>query len=87
MELRDAAEIIKQRGLYPVIIILDAISFGGKGNAAKVKENLLYSKTPIANFKYGDQIKDILQKYLSQPIKSYRFFLFSVLVSRVCVIT
>lgn len=65
VELRDAAEIIKQRGLFPVIIILDAISFGGKGNATKVKENLLYSKIPIANLKYGDQIKDTLQKYLS----------------------
>lgn len=65
VELRDAAEIIKQRGLYPMIILLDAISFGGKGNATKVKENLLYSKIPIANLKYGDQIKDTLQEYLS----------------------
>ena len=65
VELREAAEIIKQRGLYPVIIILDAKSFGDKGNATRVKENLLYSKIPVANFKYGDQIKDTLQKYLS----------------------
>ena len=65
VELRDAAEIIKQRGLYPVLIILDAISFVGKGNATKVKKNLLYYKISMANFKYGDQIKDTLQKYLS----------------------
>jgi len=65
VELREAAEIIKQRGLYPVIIILDAKSFGGKGNATRVKENLLYSGIRVANFKYGDQIKDTLQKYLS----------------------
>jgi uncharacterized protein (DUF58 family) len=65
VELQEATEVIKQRGLYPMLIILDAISFGGKGNAIKIKENLLNSKILIANIKYGDQIKQTLQKELS----------------------
>ena len=65
IELRNVAEVIKQRGLYPILIILDAHSFGGKGNVIKLKENLHKSKILVINMKYGDQINKTLQEELS----------------------
>lgn len=64
VQLREAAEMVKRRGLYPIIIILDAISFGGKGNMIKVKEEQENSNITLVNIKYGDQLKDVLQKYI-----------------------
>lgn len=64
-ELSEAAEYIKQRGFHPMMIILDALSFGGNAETTKFNESSFYSKIPIAHIKYGDQIKPTLERALS----------------------
>jgi len=65
VELLHAAEIIKQKGLYPIFVVLDANSFGLKNDAEIEKKELTAGKISSVVIKYGDSIKDVLQKDLS----------------------
>ncbi len=62
LELREAVEMIKQRGFYPILIILDAISFGVKSNPINKQDAMIDSKISIIKIKFGEKIKDVLQK-------------------------
>jgi uncharacterized protein (DUF58 family) len=62
LELREVVEMIKQRGFYPILIILDTISFGGKSNPKNMKDTMIDSKISVIKIKYGEKIKDVLQK-------------------------
>lgn len=64
VELREAAEMIKQRGFFPILIILDAISFDSSAKEININKSVSDSKTTIVNIKYGDKIKESLQKYI-----------------------
>lgn len=64
VELREAVEMIKQRGFYPILIMFDAISFDSHANEINVNKDLSDSKTTIVNIKYGDRIRESLQEYI-----------------------
>ena len=55
------AESIRQRGLTPILIIIESNSFTENEKYQLNKEKLMNIKSPYVKIKYGDNLKDIME--------------------------
>jgi len=53
-------ELLSRRGMRPVVVLLEASSFGGKAGTSKVAENLSVLRVPVCRVANGDDLSGAL---------------------------
>ncbi len=56
----ESADLLLRRGMRPVVILLDASTFGGGSNPGKIAENLQSMGIPVGKVKEGDNLTQVL---------------------------
>ncbi|MGB8252080.1 MAG: hypothetical protein WCF08_02600, partial [Anaerolineaceae bacterium] len=73
-EVYITVEDLLRRKLQPVVVLLDASSFGGYASTQKIFNTLTDMNIPVYQIKYGDNLKTALQVETlpSQPLNWWK---------------
>ncbi len=55
-----SAELLSRRGMRPVVVLLDAASFGGSSGTGRIASNLELIGVPVCRVAYGDNLSSAL---------------------------
>ena len=64
------ADLLMRRGMRPVIVLLDALTFGGYFSSQAVEEQLHALRVPVSRVVEGDDLSKVLSAAVIQPVLS-----------------
>lgn len=62
-----AVDLLLRRGLRPVVVLIDAITFGASQGSEKLAYSLQSIGVPVSQVKYGDDLTNTLSQVVSRP--------------------
>jgi uncharacterized protein (DUF58 family) len=63
-----SAELLSRRGMRPVVVLLDASSFGGSPGTGRIAANLEVMGIPICQIAYGDDLSKTLSEAAREQV-------------------
>jgi uncharacterized protein (DUF58 family) len=63
-----SAELLSRRGMRPVVVLIDAASFGGSPGTGRIATNLEVMGIPICKIAYGDDLSTTLTEAARQQV-------------------
>jgi uncharacterized protein (DUF58 family) len=67
------ADLLMRRGMRPVVVLLDALTFGGYFSSQTVEEQLLALRVPVSRVLEGDDLSKVLSATVNLPVHSAQF--------------
>ncbi len=67
-EVAISGELLSRRGMRPVVVLLDAASFGGSPGTARVATNLEVMGIPVCKIAYGNDLSATLSEAARQQV-------------------
>jgi hypothetical protein len=61
------ADVLLRRGLRPVVVLLDATTFGGYFSSERLASSLDFLGVPVCQIAYGDDLSAALSATVSRP--------------------